>query len=192
MPSGKFLTLRAKVFAESDLILDVLSKQGERLTLSAKNAVKSRRRFAGGVLEPLNFVEIQYTQAKTSSRHLYVQEAKSLYSFSGLRQDYKRLDLAFKMLQLIAKVTQEGLGDNPQLFDLLGNSLRALETSQQPLLLFLHFKMKTLFSLGFLGLDNDSHEFVNLPIAEHTKIKLSDDEYRHLSQALELKLRELI
>jgi len=186
MPSGKFLTLRAKVFAESDLILDVLSKQGERLTLSAKNAVKSRRRFAGGVLEPLNFVEIQYTQSKSGSGHFYIQEAKSLYSFSGLRQDYQRLELAFKMLQLIAKVAQEGLGDNPQLFDLLGNSLRTLETSQHPFLLFLHFKVKTLYSLGFLGLDDDTREFVTLPTSEHSKIKLTDEEYRHLSKSLDL------
>jgi DNA repair protein RecO (recombination protein O) len=191
LPSDKFIILRAKVFAESDLILDVLNRQGEQLTLSAKNAVKSRRRFAGGVLEPLNYVEIQFTQSLKSPSHSYIQEARCLYSFQGLRTDYNKLEVALKMLKLVNKVTKEGLGDMPQIFDLLGNSLRCLETSQQAPLLFLHFKIKCFYYLGFFPVNEDSQEFIAQPVSQHENIQLTDEEFLHLNQWANQQLREL-
>lgn len=189
MPSGRFINLRAKVFRESDLLIDVISKEGERLTFSAKNAVKSKRRFSGGVLEPLNFVEFFYTQSK--SGFLYIQEAKLIYSFSGLRDDYKKLECAFYFLKLISKATQEGLQDNQQLFDLLGNTLKVLETSENPSLLKLQFELKYLFYLGFLALDKDTEEFVAKPVHANEQIQLTDEEYFYLSQLVMKQLKQV-
>ena len=188
MPSGKFLNLRAKAFNDADLILDVLSREGERLVLTAKNALLSKRRFSGGVLEPLNFSEIYYTQAK--SGYLYVQEARVIYPFSGLRSDYRKLEVAFHFLKLISKATYEGLPDNKRLFDLLGNSLKALEATDQGHLLKLQFELKYLFYLGFLAPDDDTGEFVAKPVGSHNQIKLTDDEYLYLNQVTQRQLKD--
>lgn len=188
MPSGRFINLRAKPFHDADLIMDVLSKDGERLVLTAKNALNSKRRFSGGVLEPLNFVEIFYTKAK--SGYLYVQEAQVIYPFTGLRQDYRKLEIAFHFLKLIAKGTHEGLSDNKSLFDLLGNSLRMLETTNKDWLLKLQFELKYLYYLGFLALDDDSAEFVAKPVSLHQQIALTDEEYHYLNQRVQKQLRE--
>ncbi len=188
MPSGRFINLRAKPFKDADLIIDALSKEGERLVFTAKNALMSKRRFSGGVLEPLNFVEISYTEAK--SGYLYVQEAKVIYPFSGLRDDYKKLELSFHFLKLISKATYEGLPDNKRLFDLLGNTLRALEVTDAPQTLKLQFELKYLYYLGFLGLDDDVAEFVAKPIHLHRQIELTPDEHTYLAQLTRRRLRE--
>jgi len=188
MPSGRFINLRAKPFKDADLIIDALSKEGERLVLTAKNARKSKRRFGGGVLEPLNFVEIYYTQAK--SGFLYIQEAKIIYPFSGLRSDYRKLECSFKFLKLIAKATYEGLLDNKRLFDLLGNTLRVLENCDDPRILKLQFELKYLYYLGFLAIDDDTSEFIAKPVSLYRQIKLTDDEYMYLNQMTQRRLRE--
>ena len=187
MPSGRFINLRAKPFKDTDLIMDVLSKEGERLTLTAKGALNSRRRFMGGVLEPLNFVEIYFTKAK--SGYLYVQEAKVIESFSGLRKDYAKLEMAFHFVKLISKATYEGLSDNKRLFDLLGNSLKVLENTDRPHLLRLQFELKYLYYLGFLALDDDTNEFVAKPVSLHRQIDLTDEEYLYLNKHTQHLLR---
>lgn len=189
MPSGRFINLRAKTFKESDLIIDALSKEGERFTFNAKNAVKSKRRFSGGVLEPLNFVEFFYTQAQ--SGFFYIQEAKLIYDFSGLRNNYRRLECAFHFLKLISKGTREGLQDNKQLFDLLGNTLKVLETSENPNLLKLQFELKYLFYLGFLAINKDTEEFISKPVSAYEQIKLTDDEYMYLNQYASGQLKQI-
>lgn len=188
MPSGRYLLLRAKPFNNADLIIDALSKEGEKLVLTAKNATNSRRRFSGGVLEPLNFVEIYYTQAK--SGYHYIQEARIVYGFAGLRENYRKLELSFHFLKLISKATYEGLADNSQLFDLLGNALRALETTEKEDLLKLQFELKYLFYLGFLEPDDDTSEFVAKPISLHNQIELTEDESLYLSQLAKRRLRD--
>lgn len=188
MPSGRFINLRAKPFNDADLIIDALSVDGERMVLTAKNAMRSKRRFGGGVLEPINFVEFFYTQAR--SGYHYIQEARIIYPFQGLRQDYKKLECAFHFLRLIGKAAQEGLPDNKMLFDLLGNALKVLESSERIDVLKLQFELKYLFYLGFLGLDNDTHEFVAKPIREHKNINLTDDEYHYLKTFAKNSIRE--
>ena len=189
MPSGKFIILRAKSFKESDLILEAISKEGERVTLTAKNAVKSRKRFAGGVLEPLNFVEFFFTQAK--SGFFYIQEARIIYPFQKLRDSYAKLELAFYFLKLIAKGTHEGLQDNKSLFDLLGNSLKALESTDDLVTLKIHFEVKYLHFLGFLEEDPDFIEFTNKPINAHQAVNLTNDEQSFLLQKIKIRLHQV-
>ena len=189
MPSGKFLLLRAKPFRENDLIIDALSKSGEKFTFSALNALKSKKRFAGGVLEPLNYVEILYSQSQAG--HLVIQEGKILYGFPKLRESYAKLQMAFHLLKMIQKVSHEGLGDNHEIFDLLGNSLRELETSDEPHLLKLQFELKYLFYLGFLAPDKDTKEFIGKTISQHQSIELTEEEYQYLSQVTLQKLKQI-
>ena len=189
MPSGRFLTLRAKPYND-DLIVDALSKEGEKFTFSAKNAIKSKKRFAGGVLEPLHFVEFFYTQSK--SGFYYIQEAKVIHGFSELRKDYHKLEMAFYFIKLISRATYEGLSDNKALFDLLGNSLKALESTEKPELLKLQFELKYLFYLGLLEISDDTGEFVGKPMNLHHQIELTDDEYLYLNQMTKQRLKQSV
>ncbi len=172
MPSNRFLILRAQTFRESDLLLDVLARDGDRLTLTAKNALKSQRRFGGGVLEPLNFVEIFYTQAQ--SGYNYIQEAKIVKAFSGLRSSYKRLECGFYMLKMISKGTFDGLKDNQKIFDLLGNSLASLETTEEIEKLKMHFEIKYLYYLGFLEPQPELEAFILKPIRSHIELQYDE------------------
>ena len=189
MPSGKFINLRAKAFNDSDLLIDALSKEGEKWVFTAKNALKSRKRFSGGVLEPINFVEIFYTESK--SGYYYIQEAKVIEDFPELRKNYQKLQWAFHFLKMISKGTREGLGDNKSLFDLLGNSLNTLQTCNNPLHLKLHFEIKFLYYLGFLDLNEDTSEFVARPVSENHKIHLTDEEFSFIDQKTKKLLKEM-
>ncbi|MCJ8276516.1 MAG: DNA repair protein RecO [Bdellovibrionales bacterium] len=179
MPSGKFLLLRCKSFRESDLIIDALSMTGEKQTLAAMNALKSKRRFAGGLLEALYFVELHYTTSKAG--HSIISEGRVIHGFPGLRQDYNKLEVAFKLVKTIQKGVQEGLPQK-ELFDLLGNSLKHLETTNSPQLLRLQFELKYLFYLGFHAPNKDTEEFISKNIADHESIKLTNDEFQYLTQ----------
>ena len=214
MPSGKFINLRRKVFKESDLIIDSLNKNGEKFSFTAGNAIKSQRRFPGGVLEPLNFVELFYTQ--TRSGRFYLREARLIYDFYGLRQNYEKLEIGFHFLKLIASGSREGLSDNKALFDLLGNSLKTLEKieaqklsqsgfkipvtslkkgSENPdrIRLFkLHFEIKYLYYLGFLSPDTNTREFVNCPVNQYHQIELTGDEFISLNQLISHQLKNIL
>lgn len=189
MPSGKYIILRATPFKESDLLIDGLGNDGDRIKLTAKNAIKSRHRFGGGVLEALNFVEFHYTEAK--SGFFYIQEAALIYGFGELRDNYKKLENAFYFSQLIAKATGEGMQDNKQLFDLFGNVLKVLETAEDFHLIKLHFHLKFLYYLGILGLDEDTKEFIATPISKYKQIHLTNDEQSHLMQYAQIRLKEI-
>lgn len=169
-------------------MIDAIGVDGSRVKLTAKNAIKSRNRFGGGVLEPLNYVELHYTQAK--SGYYYIQEANLIYGFSDLRTNYKKLENAFYFSQLIAKATGEGLQDNKQLFDLLGNALKALETADEFQILKLHFHLKYLYYLGILALDDDTKEFIATPVNKYQSIKLTPDEQTYLQQFARQRLKE--
>lgn len=214
MPSGKFINLRKKVFKESDVIVDSLSANGEKFSFKAGNALGSQRRFPGGVLEPLNFVELFYTRSR--SGYLYLREARLIYDFYGLRGNYEKLETGFHFLKLISSGSREGLSDNKSLFDLLGNSLKTLESienqdsdssdtqfqensvkgeskcSDQIKRIQIHFEIKYLYYLGFLSPDSDTEKFVNLPVKQCHRIELTDREFIRLDRIISKKLKETL
>ena len=216
MPSGKFINLCRKVFKESDFIIDSLSNNGEKFSFRATNALKSQRRFPGGVLEPLNFVELFYT--KSRSGFLNLKEAKLIYDFYGLRQNYKKLETGLYFLKLLKEGSREGLSDNKSLFDLLGNSLKTLEKienckpngfdvqssknstntkddlkySNQIKRLKLHFKIKYLYYLGFLSPDSDTKEFIETPVNKYDQIGLSEKKFIHIDQMISKQIKETL
>ena len=73
--SGTFILLKKVRFAESDLILTGISSEGEKKSFLARSALKSRKRFGGGVLEPTHFVEIGYSEKPGENRLGTLDEA---------------------------------------------------------------------------------------------------------------------
>ncbi len=145
----KVIVLQRLAFGESDLIVRALNQKGALVPFIAKGALKSRKRFAGGLLEPGHFIEVEYKSSPRAKLHR-LHQAWFLKRFEGLRADYDRLHLALHFLYLVEKISQEGVEDSSNLFNLLGNSLQAIEDSNNlPVLKFV-FETRLLWIQGVL------------------------------------------
>jgi len=176
MHRERAIILRAVEQGESNLIIHCLTRSGSRLNLMAKGALKSQRRFGGGVLEPLNYIQLSYRESKKAQENEslhWLEEAQILRDFYLLRRDYERLELGFYFLQVVSRVSRENTTDNNEIFDLLGNTLKALETTTQPVLLKMLFELKLLHQQGVLSQSILGYALLGFPIQEHCKIKLN-------------------
>ena len=85
----KGIVLKATRYSEADLIVSVLTSEGQRLQLFARNALKSKKRFGGGVLEPTRYIQVSYEDRRSklggeSELHT-LREASIIQAFEGLR-----------------------------------------------------------------------------------------------------------
>lgn len=147
----RFIILRKMKYSEADLILHALSPRGEKLSFLARGALKSKKRFGGGVLDPSHFVQFTYKQASGEGKMNTLNEATLLNDFKKIRQDYDHLELALHVLDCVSRVSQEGDHSSEALFNLLGNTLKALEACQDISLLKMHFHLKFLLQQGVLN-----------------------------------------
>jgi DNA repair protein RecO (recombination protein O) len=181
----KILVLKTFKHGESDLIVHGLNSLGARLGFFARGGLKSRKRFAGGVLEPTHYIEATYKVAPRQDGdplHNLI-EAHIVREFSGLRTDYGRLEAALHMTKLVHKLSQQGVVDSPETFNLLGNGLAAAETSGALDKLKLHFELKLLAAQGVLPPEEVFLPWLAANLAGHEKID-SPPESRRLVQAL--------
>lgn len=192
MNSERAIILRAVKQGESNLIIHCLTKSGSRLNLMAKGALKSRRRFGGGVLEPLNYVELSYKPSKKGGDEdplHWLEEARILRDFNQLRSDYDRLELGFYLLQVVSRISRENSLDNNEVFDLLGNSLKALESTTEPGLLKLLFEVKLLNQQGVLSQEVLAYPLLGYSIQNHHEIEVGETDMmimkREVHQTLE-------
>ncbi|KYG62037.1 DNA repair protein RecO [Bdellovibrio bacteriovorus] len=185
MTQGKdrFIILRKIKYSEADLILHALSPVGEKLSFIARGALKSKKRFGGGVLEPTHFVSFTYKQAEEGQLNV-LQEATLLNDFPGIRKDYDRLELALHMIDCVSKVSQEGDNSSEFLFNLLGNALKAVETAKDPLVLKMHFYIKFLLQQGVVNAEPWMAPFFKAHLADTDKLApqrgLVDQELRNV------------
>ncbi len=168
----KILVLKTFKFGESDLVVHGLTAYGARIGFLAKGAMRSRKRFAGGVLEPTHYIEVAYKERFSSDSdplHLLL-EAQLIREFPGLRTDYDRLALALHMVQLVYRLGQQGVVDSQDLFNLLGNALQATETSPRLDSLRLQFDLKVLATQGVLPVEPAFVPWLQAGLAEHATI----------------------
>jgi DNA repair protein RecO (recombination protein O) len=164
----RFIILRKMKYGEADLIIHALSPKGEKLSFIARSALRSKKRFGGGVLEPSHFVQFTYKQGKVNAEGSLntLNEATLLHDFKGIRKDYDHLELALHVLDCIARVCQEGDRNSEGLFNLLGNTLKALENSQDVQLLKMLFYLKLLSQQGVLTVEAWMVPFLNVNITD--------------------------
>jgi|GEM_PF-2981736 len=163
--------MKKRNYGEGDLLVDVLGSQGEKLTLLAKNARQSRKRFSGGVLDPLQFTELSVLSR--SRGFDFVTEGKIIYPFQKLRLSYSKLSLAFYCTKIVNMVSMDGMDENKSLFDLLGNTLRRLEKTNEESLLRVRFQLKLLFYLGLYSPVPQLRSLTALPISAPVEESLS-------------------
>jgi len=190
MSSGHYIILKTQAYKESDLIVHALNPQGGKEHFLARSALKSKKRFGGGILEPLNFVNLTYDNRKEKTEFVPLTEAKLLDGFEGLRKDYDRLRTALSMVKDMARITVEGSQDAGALYNLLGNTLKKLETTTDTHILLLHYRIKMLFYSGYLpNEDGAFNAFLNEPVQNCEKLKKEITPY--VKNVSDSALREL-
>ena len=186
----QIIVLKSLPYLESDLIVHGLSDQGVQKHFIAKGALKSKKRFLGGVLEPTSFIKVEY---KPSARSLHrLQEAWTLNDFKGLRTDYDRLEMALYFVQIIHEISQEGVTDSKELFDLLGNALSLTEITPSLELLKLFFQIKLLFLQGILPRSPFFSKVLNCTLKDHLSFKIEPKEFQVLSYKIEQALNHYL
>jgi len=141
------------------------------MSFMAKGALRSKKRFGGGVLEPSHFVQFTYKQASNEGQLNILQEAHIINDFPGIRKSYDHLELALHVIECVGKVSQEGDQNSEFLFNLLGHTLRAVETAEEPMTLKMHFYLRFLLQQGVVNPEPWMTPFLRTPLSETNSIK---------------------
>ncbi len=176
MMSDKVIVLRTVKYGESDLIIHAINREGARRNFFAIGALRSRRRFGSGVLEPTHYIEVTYQASRrTEGPGLdSLQEAMLIQDFTGLRTSYARLEMGLYFVQQVHRVTLEESQDSHEIFDILGNALDLAQTSPRLDLLKSHFDVKLMYALGILGVDSLVSHWLKLPLRDHLQMEEQD------------------
>jgi len=190
----KILVLRLFKHGEADLIVHGLNALGARINFFAKGGAKSKKRFPGGILEPTHYLEVTYRQgASQDGDPLHaLLEAQLLREFPGLRTDYNRMETGLHLLKLVHKLSQQGVVDSPDLFNLLGNALAAVETSADLPKLKVHFELKLLASQGILPAEPQFAGWLSVGIAQHEQISASRGDRLFVEEQVHGHLRQYL
>lgn len=142
------LLLRSVDYGESDRIVHVLTATGGRLTAIAKAARRSRRRFPG-TLDVFNHLAIE-GRSKPRAAMAFLERAKLIDPFLGLRADPARYALASFLTEMLDRLAPEGLvgGEAERLFRFAVESLRLLEGARPGPSLRLLLELRGLDALG--------------------------------------------
>ena len=124
------IVIKQKIWGESDLLVSLLSDEGERLDLVVKGAGngKSKRK---------NHIELMNQIKGTvyeSAHHSYLQTVECQESYFHLKQSFERVFQVYILLEVIEQSTLPKNAD-PQLYELLEATLS-------------HLNQKNVLSLG--------------------------------------------
>lgn len=178
---AKGIILKTNVFNEADLSVQVIANNGARKDYVAKAALKSKKRFGGGILEPSHYIDFSWREA--SSGIFYMEDAKLLESFDGLRNSYETLQTAMSGMQLVLKVSKEDL-EQEEVFHMLGNYLKLCADTNANKKTFLHFKIRLLSAIGILPNQQEFAEFQQTPLSHSESLKLSEERLSDIERAL--------
>lgn len=170
MISEKLILLRKTRYRDSDLILHGLNGKGAKVSLLARGALRSKKRFGGGVLDPPHYVNSSYKESKKEGALGVLEEASLINDFSGLKKDYDRIELALHMVSLVDRMAQEGDIGSENIFHLLGNSLRTAEVSSNIPFLRVQFEGKLLYYFGVLPQVSEMNVLLEANVQDHENL----------------------
>jgi len=138
------IVLSRKYFSEADAIITLFTDDFGKMIFVAKGIKKltSRKR---GSLEP--FSEIKFSAVKTKALPI-LTETEIINSFPEIRNNLKKLSVAYYFLELANKISSED-EKNEDLYVLLINYLKKLEISKKLKPLRLEFARELLVLSGF-------------------------------------------
>ncbi len=166
----RFIILKKIKYGEADLIIQALASNGSKSSFMARSALKSKKRFGGGILEPIHYVTLTYKDNSETGKMKTLNEAILIDDFKEIRSDYDKLELALFMINCVTHVSQEGDANSDFLFNLTGHSLRAVSVTKKIRLLKLHFCLKFLYQQGVISMEPWMAPFLKANINENEKL----------------------
>ncbi len=145
--TSKAIVISHSNFGEADRYVQFLTQRWGMITVLAKSARKSRRRYAGG-LDLFCHDEISLRGEPKGTP--YLNELVVLNSFPHLRENLDKLLMAGKITQWVKKLA-DTTNPMPEVYSLLGQTLTLIEREpdlERLELLYLVFKLKLLLHLG--------------------------------------------
>ncbi len=145
--SSKAIVISKESFGEADLYVQFFTKNWGLISVLAKSAKKSKRRYVGG-LDLFCHDEI-FIRGDPKDRP-YLNELTVLNSFTGIRDHLDKLLLAGKVTQWVKQLANIA-APLPAVYSLLGQTLSLIESEADESrleLLGLVFKAKFLAELG--------------------------------------------
>lgn len=188
--TNRVIVLRKVKYSEADLVIHAIDKHGDKLNFIAKSALKSKKRFGGGVLDPLNYIEVNYKLNKNIEKLHFLNEAIIIEDFSGLRDNYDNLELGLYFLQVIDKVSMSGDKHSPDSFNLLGHSLRQAQFTSKLSLLRCLFELKLLQYQGILEDQEQYSELLIHPISNCSHIEIDPKTLNRIQKQIHRQLIE--
>lgn len=142
------LVLRVVEFGESDLIAHLLTPVLCRLTVIAKGARRSRKRFPGA-LDLLCHVSVQIERRRPQGM-ARIDQARLLDPFAALRSDPRRFALACYVVELVDRLAPEGARgpEARRLFATVLAAVRAVAESRPDARLRVLLELRLLAALG--------------------------------------------
>ena len=136
----------------------------------ARGALKSKKRFGGGILEPSHYVTLTYKDQSDEGKLRVLHEAILIDDFKALRTDYDKLNFALFTLKCAYSVSQEGDVHSDFLFNLLGHTLRTIGLISNLPALKLHFCLKFLYQQGVISIEAWMKPFLKLNIGDYQSL----------------------
>jgi DNA repair protein RecO (recombination protein O) len=142
------IVLRSVDFSEADRILHLLVPEVGRVTVMAKHARKSMRRF-GGTLDLFNHLTVEIDR-KRPGRLSRIDKARLIQSFAPLRRDPRRFALGCYLLEMLDRLAPEGgrEDDMRRLFAFALDGLAWLSRREPDLRVQTLLEVRTLDALG--------------------------------------------
>jgi DNA repair protein RecO (recombination protein O) len=138
------VVIRQRELGEADRILVLYSRERGKLSAVAKGIRRPRSKLAGS-LQLFSQAEIQLAAGRSLE---VVTQARAANAFYNLRQEMSRYAHASYVAELLDTLTEEGLAD-PSLYELLVETLSALDAGGDPATLTRAFELKLLGQLGY-------------------------------------------
>ncbi len=123
--SAAAFVLRSRAYGESDLIAVVLTKEEGKISAIAKGARRSRKRFAGGALEPFRELRLRITRKPYSSLAL-IHESRIVAPNQHIAADLE----AFGWASYLSELTDAMIPERdpcPGIYALYRDVIRRLE-----------------------------------------------------------------
>jgi DNA repair protein RecO (recombination protein O) len=159
---------------ESDLILHLLTSEGKKVSVFAKCALKSKKRFAG-ILEPSHLIQAEVRFHQDLNKLSKLQEALLVDDFIKIRTSYDKLHLALRIVESIGTVAQ-AQDQNENLFVLLKNSLYGLVQAENLEVYFIQYVLKFFYQQGVLERKLWMDIYLKTPLSESYQIKVENFE----------------
>lgn len=140
------IVLENRDYAEADLIVTYITKEFGIIDLFAKSPRKIRSKF-GSSLEPLTYSKITFIGREDKLQRII--QSDIIYPFQKIRENYKLFLKLAEVLRLIAQISPKR-EKNHELFSLLLNILKELETSSRWENHILYLKIRIMSLLGYL------------------------------------------